>query len=801
MQPLTNLLPSECVKIAEEVKVPLVYLVKAITFLEEGATIPFLARYRQEATGNLDEPRLRLLARRLEYFRDLQDRRQAALRSIEERGKLTADLRARLETAQDPCEIEDLVLPFKPRRKARADHSREKGLHALADWLWNQQADGRAPQTVAESLLCPEKGVESVEQALAGARDILAERISETAAIRGELRQMMWAEGVVASTKSEKADGLAQQQKEAKPKYQGYYDFHEPVSRIPSHRLLAIRRGVKEGFLNWEIKLEEAKPIESLLSRVIRDRESPFAPHLEAAARDSFHRLLGPALEGEVRAALQERSEAEAIRFFQENLRNLLLRPPAGPIRVLALDPGLRSGCQAAVIDESAQCLFSGVIHPNEPNQSADSARAALKELIVNHNVRAVAIGNGTGSREIDLFVRSLLRDEKLDGVFSVVVSEAGASAYASSRLAREEYPDLDVAVRGAVSIARRLQDPLAELVKVDPRSIGVGQYQHDVDQEKLGESLQATVESCVNQVGVDAHTASFALLRNVAGVNERLAKRILEHRHNTGRFRSRAQLKQVPGFSEQAFQQAAGFLRIREGENPLDQTGIHPESYPVVEKMAARAGVSVPELLLRPDLVESLPLEEFQTETAGVPTLTDIRHELLRGDRDRRGKFVPPLYRNNVLLIADLKAGMEVEGMVTNVTNFGAFVDVGVQQDGLVHISELPGKSAKDPQAAVKVGDLVKVRVLSADATARRISLSMRPAPAPKVASPPAARPVEKKKAPAPAASKSARPAPSRAPAANGKPKPPRPAPPQAKPLTMEEKLALLQAKFRTRV
>jgi uncharacterized protein len=824
MQPLTNLPPAAYLKIAEEVKVPLVNLVKAITLFEEGATVPFLARYRKEVTGNMDEEQLRLLSGRLEYFSNLEERRQTVLRSIEEQGKLTPELRAKIEAVLEKNELEDLYLPYKPKRKTRAAMAREQGLEPLADWLWAQQHDGRTPESIAETLIHPEKGVESVQQALAGARDIIAERISDDAAIRKALRKTMWEEGVVVAHKSGKADELLQQQKESKSKYEMYHDFREPVARIPSHRLLAIRRGVKEGFLDSDIELEDAKPMESILSAVIRDRSSIFAPQLEAAARDAYQRLLRPSIEAEVRQALKERSDAEAIRVFQENLRNLLLAPPAGPIGVMGVDPGFRTGCKIAVVDETGKYLESAAIYPHQPRGDLAGARAVVKDLIVRHNVRAVAIGNGAASRETDAFVRALIRDEKLENVFSIVVSEAGASVYSASRLAREEFPDLDVTLRGAVSIARRLQDPLAELVKVDPKSIGVGQYHHDVDQVKLSDSLHATVESCVNAVGVDVNTASFALLRYVAGVNERVAKRIVEHRQNKGRFLSRNQLKEVPGFGDRTFEQAAGFLRIRGGENPLDQTAVHPESYPVVEKIAASLGVGLAELISRPELIDQCKLEEFQTATVGAYTLADIREELRKPGRDPREKFVAPRYRDDVLQISDLKEGMELEGIVTNVTNFGAFVDIGVHQDGLVHISEFSDQFIKDPRAAVKVGDIITVRVLAADVEGKRISLSMKPVrrPAEKVeprrpqrppqAAPPGPRSENgrgrrkpqkeaavprKMEPPPPAAEKPAQ----TAPASGGRPKQARAAPPKAKPLTFEEKLALLQTKFRTRV
>ncbi len=825
MQPLTNLLPAAYLKIAEEVKVPLVNLLNTITLFEEGATVPFLARYRKEATGNMNEEQLRLLAERLDYFRDLEDRRQTVLRTIQEQGKLTTELRAAVENVLDKNELEDLYLPYKPKRKTRASVAREQGLEPLADWLWMQQPDGRSVEAAAETFLNAGKGIEKAEQALAGARDIIAERVSDDAEIRKLLRKAIWEQGVVFSRKSEKAEELLAQQKENKSKYETYYDFREPAAKIPSHRLLAIRRGTKEGFLHSEIQIDDAAPLESIVSRIIRDRNSAFAPQLEAAIRDGYQRLLKPSIENEIRQALKERADAEAVRVFQENLESLLLSAPAGPIRVIGVDPGFRTGCKLAVVDETGKYLEGATIYPNEPRNDVAGARAALKDLISKHNVQAVAIGNGTASRETDLFVRALIRDEKLEGVFSIVVSEAGASVYSASRLAREEFPELDVTMRGAVSIARRLQDPLAELVKVDPKSIGVGQYQHDVDQNELSAGLHATVESCVNRVGVDLNTASFALLKYVAGVNERVAKRIVEYRNASGRFVARGQLRDVPGFGDRTFEQAAGFLRIRGGENILDQTAVHPEAYPVVEKMAAAAGVGVAELISRPDLIRQCKLEDFQTERIGMYTLQDIREELLKPGRDPREQFVAPRYRDDVLQISDLKEGMELEGIVTNVTNFGAFVDVGVHQDGLVHISELSDKFIKDPREAVKVGDIVKVRVLAADAAGKRISLSMKPprrppekAARPQTMAAAAFRPPNghavskaagnglKEKQPRPARAAQEQGPAAKKPAGQvavppEKTKPNRPPQVKSKPLTLEEKLALLQSKFRTRV
>jgi uncharacterized protein len=500
--------------------------------------------------------------------------------------------------------------------------------------------------------------------------------------------------------------------------------------------MLAIRRGAKEGILTFEIELDPAQPVAWLKSRVLRVH-GPWTPHLEQAVEDSYDRLLNPSIQTEVRLELKDRSDEEAIRVFRENLSNLLLAAPAGMLSVLAVDPGIRTGCKLAVVDDTGKFLESAVIYPLEPRNDLVGSVKTLAALISRHHVRAIAIGNGTGSREVSAFVRDFLHQAAQAQVFSVVVSESGASVYSASDIARQEFPDLDLTIRGAISIARRLQDPLAELVKIDPKSIGVGQYQHDVDQRHLMQGLEATVESCVNHVGVDLNTASFALLRYVAGIKERTAEKIVEYRNEHGRFRSRVELMAVGGFGPKTFEQAAGFLRIRGGANPLDMTAVHPESYPVVERIAESLGVGVPELIARPNLLDSVKLEAFRTGTVGDYTLADIREELRRPGRDPRDKFTAPEWRDDVKEIADLKPGMIVEGVVTNVTNFGAFVDVGVHHDGLVHVSELANRFVKDPNEVVKAGQIVRVKVVSADAKTKRIALSIKALSAPPPAKP----------------------------------------------------------------
>ncbi len=711
--------PHILVHIAKELNVKLHSLVATITLLDEGSTVPFIARYRKEVTGNLDEVAIAAIEGKAAYFRELEERRSTVLSTIEEQGKLTPELRATIEAALDRNQLEDLYLPYKPKRRTKATIAREKGLEPLADYLWNQQPSTEPLQLYAQSFVNAETGVNSFDEALEGARHILAERISETAEFRAHLRQMMLNDGIVVSKYVEDAQ-------DPEGKFKMYAEYSEPASKIPSHRMLAIRRGSNENILYFQIELDPAQPVAYLKSRVLRE-PGDWTPHLELAVEDAWKRLLNTSIQTDVRLTLKERADTEAIRVFRENLRNLLLSPPAGMIGVLAVDPGLRTGCKIAVVDETGKFLDHSVIYPLEPKNDKVGAARTLLGLIHKHNVRAISIGNGTGSREASAFVQEMLREAKLQDVFSIVVNESGASVYSASEIARNEFPDLDLTVRGAISIARRLQDPLAELVKIDPKSIGVGQYQHDVDQRELNKALEGTVEICVNKVGVDLNTASFALLRYVAGMNERSAKNIVEFRNKNGRFRTRVQLMEVPGFGPKTFEQAAGFLRIRGGENPLDATAVHPESYKVVEGIAAALNVHVKELIEKPVLLDSVKLEQFQTERAGAFTLRDIAEELKKPGRDPRAQFVAPEFRSDLKEIADLQPGMVLEGTVTNVTNFGAFVDIGVHQDGLVHVSELSNRFIKDPNEAVKVGEIVKVKVLTVDAKTKRIGLSIK--------------------------------------------------------------------------
>jgi len=716
MSDLKSLSPKILIHVAQSLNVPMKGLTATIELLDEGGTVPFIARYRKEATGNLDEVQIRSIEERLNYFRELEERRSTILSSIQEQGKLTDELKARIEAVLDKSELEDLYLPYKPKRRTKATIAREKGLEPLALYLWNQEAQATPLDVFAATFVDPEKGVASAEEALEGARHIVAEMISEDASLRKGLREMMLADGVVVSQKSE---GAADEQE----KFKIYYDYREAASKIPSHRMLAIRRGESENVLYFLIELDPARPIAHLKAHVLK-QTGDWTPHLETAIEDSYKRLLSSSIQAEVRLELKQRSDLEAIRVFRENLENLLLAPPAGQLNVLAIDPGIRTGCKVAVIDETGKFLEHAVIYPHEPKRDTAGSARILKALIAKFGVKAIAIGNGTASRETDAFVKEFLRQENLEGIFSVTVNESGASIYSASDIARQEFPDLDLTVRGAISIGRRLQDPLSELVKIDPKSIGVGQYQHDVDQRQLQRSLEAVIESCVNRVGVDLNTASWALLRYVAGVSERTAQKIVEFRNETGKFRSRVQLTAVPGIGPKTFEQAAGFLRIRGGENPLDSTAVHPESYGVVEQMATALRVRVQDLIQQPQLLEKVDKGQLE---AGSFTLNDILEELRRPGRDPREKFVAPSFKEDVREIADLKPGMSLEGVVTNVTKFGAFVDIGVHQDGLVHISELSNRFIQDASEVVKVGQIVKVQVINADAKLKRIALSMK--------------------------------------------------------------------------
>jgi uncharacterized protein len=771
--------PELLLHIAKLLNVSMHALTATIALLDEGGTIPFIARYRKEATGALNEVQIREIEEKLGYFRDLVSRRETILASIAEQGKLSGELKAKLELCLDKSELEDLYLPYRPKRRTKATIAREKGLEPLADYIWSQAAGDASLLEIAAGLVDvdkgADKGVASLDEALEGARHIVAERIAETAELRKATRQLLYEEGMIASRVS--VDGEA---KDAQGKFRMYYDFREPVKTIPSHRMLAIRRGEAEGVLYFLIELPTERATGVLRQGLLR-QQGDWTPQLELAIDDCWTRLLSSSIQGELRLELKRRSDTEAIHVFRDNLHHLLLAAPAGPISVLGIDPGLRTGCKVAVVDETGRFLAQEVIYPHT-GQTARAA-ATLAALVKAHQVRAIAIGNGTASRETDAFVRDFLAEQRLTGLFKVTVSEAGASVYSASEIARQEFPDLDLTVRGAISIARRLQDPLSELVKVDPKAIGVGQYQHDVDQRQLQQSLEATIESCVNKVGVDLNTSSWTLLRYIAGISERTALNIVKFRDEHGRFTSRKQLMKVPGVGAKTFEQAAGFLRIRDGEQPLDSTAVHPESYALVEQIAAAAGAGIAEVIANPALLGRVDKSRLE---AGAFTLNDILEELRKPGRDPRDTFVAPAFHEGVKEVGDLVPEMMLEGVVTNVTKFGAFVDLGVHQDGLVHISELSNRYVKDPGEVVKAGQIVKVRVLNADVKTRRIALSMKMAAAPKTADAAGTRPQ---------ASTSQKPQP--APPAK------RPQPQQKVPapmLTMEEKMAALSTRWKVR-
>ena len=729
-----NLSPEILLHIAQALNLPMRGLVAVIELLDDGGTVPFIARYRKEATGNLDEVQIRDIEEKLAYFRDLTERRATILSSIAEQGKLTDELKSRIEAALDKSELEDLYLPYRPKRRTKATIAREKGLEPLALYLWQQQPSTQPLESFAAGFVSAELGVANIDEALEGARHIVAEWISEDADLRKALRRLLFDEGVIVSRKA--TDAVDEQEK-----FKMYYEFKEPVKTIPSHRMLAIRRGESENVLYFLIEVEPERPVALIQQHVLR-QQGDWTRQLEVAIEDAWKRLLNSSIQGEIRLELKRRSDADAIQVFRDNLYNLLLAPPAGPISVLGIDPGLRTGCKIAVVDATGKLLAHDVLYLHTSKHGNAEAVPKLEALLLQHHVRAIAIGNGTASRETDAFIRDFLRERNLQGIFSVTVSESGASVYSASDVARQEFPDLDLTVRGAISIARRLQDPLSELVKVDPKSIGVGQYQHDVDQRQLQDSLENVIESCVNRVGVDLNTSSWTLLRFVAGITERTAQNIVSRRNEMGSFRSRTQILEVPGIGPKTFEQAAGFLRIRDGDNPLDVTAVHPESYPVVEQIALSLQTSVKEIIQKPQLLEQVDRRQL---SVGAYTLDDILAELRKPGRDPRDTFVAPVFHEAVREIADVQAGMVLEGVVTNVTKFGAFIDIGVHQDGLVHISELSNRFIKEPSEVVKAGQIVKVKVLGVDTRAKRIALSM------KALTEPSSRPVPKSGKPAP--------------------------------------------------
>jgi uncharacterized protein len=704
--------------LAEELNLPRGGVASVVKLLAEGGTVPFIARYRKEATGGLDEVAIRAIEERRAYLLDLEERRGAVLAEIHKQGKLTDALSKKILACRTKAELEDLYLPFKPKRRTRAIIAKERGLEPLADRMWAQPLDGDGPDAFAKGFVKPDKEVPDVAAALAGARDICAERIAESADIRKLTREAFAKEGIIRVTKNEEHEGKV-------TKFDMYANFEEAIATIPSHRYLAIRRGETEGVLRAGIDLESARLLPPILRLSGYNDKSPWATELSKAAEDACRRLLLPSVQSDVRVDLKMAADRAAVEVFAQNLRELLLAAPFGTKTVLGIDPGQRTGCKCAVVDETGKLLTHQTIYLVQGDGALDKARAAIRDLCRNYAVRAIAVGNGTHGRETEAFVREVLAAEGLKEAFCVPVSEAGASVYSASDIAREEFPDLDLTVRGAVSIARRLQDPLAELVKVDPKSIGVGQYQHDVYQGLLAKKLDEVIESCVNLVGVELNTASAPLLARVAGIGPSLAKKIVSHRDANGPFKSRKSLLEVSGIGPRTYEQSAGFLRIRGGEHPLDASAVHPERYSLVEKMAADLGVPVVSLIGDAKAVERIHTEKYQSGDVGHFTLNDILAELKKPGRDPRASFEPPKFRDDVRTLEDLKPGMELEGVVTNVTAFGAFVDVGVHQDGLVHVSQLADRFVKDPSEVVKVGEKIRVRVLEVDLNRKRISLT----------------------------------------------------------------------------
>jgi uncharacterized protein len=699
----------------------------AAELFAEGATVPFVARYRKEVTGGLEDLQLENLAKRREYFLELTERRDAILESIREQGKLTDELESAIRASVSKQELEDLYLPYKPKRRTRAQIARERGLEPLADALLAGAHGRDAADQLAQPFIDAGKGVEDAAAALAGARDILAERLAENAERRAELRRVLAGEGVL---RVRVLPG-----KETDPEaatYRDYFEHDEPGRDMPSHRLLAILRGEREGFLISDLRIDDDREVEGLTRSWGLPLETPCGRQIAEATADSYKRLLRPSITNDVRSEMRERAEHQAIAVFRANLESLLLQAPIGQVPVMGLDPGFRTGCKLAVVDGTGRVVATDVIHPVQPQMDEAGARKTILRLVEKHGVHAIAIGNGTAGRETEAFVRKVIleaADEKLQKTVVAIVPETGASVYSASAVAREELPQLDVTLRGAVSIARRLQDPLAELVKIDPRSMGVGQYQHDVDQRALETELDTAVEGAVNRVGVELNTASAPLLRRVSGLSERLARAIVDFRDANGPFPSRQILRKVTGFGPKTFELSAGFLRVRGGAHPLDNTAVHPERYDVVEKMAQAVQVPLPDLVGNKESVSRLDFARFKDEAHGLGTYTleDIRTELLRPGRDPRPEFKTPEWRADVTGIKDLEPGMVLEGRVSNVTNFGAFVDIGVHRDGLVHVSELTHRFVADPREAVKVGEIVKVKVLEVDKQRERIGLSIK--------------------------------------------------------------------------
>ncbi|HCO92782.1 MAG TPA: RNA-binding transcriptional accessory protein [Phycisphaerales bacterium] len=703
------------IKIASELALRPQQVAATAELLEGGATIPFIARYRKEVTGSLDEVAITAIRDRLNQLKELDDRRQSIIKSLEERKLLTDELEEKIMQAETMAVLEDIYLPYRPKRRTRATIAREKGLEPLADLIFAQNP-AVDPAAEAETFVDKNKGVESAEEALAGARDIIAEQVNEDQTARAGIRALFSEKGCFQSR-------VAKDKEEEGRKYEDYFDWQEPVAKAPSHRILAMRRGDREGFLRLQVTAPEEQALQ-ILERLFVKGQSACSTQVKEAVHDCYKRLLSPSMETEILAVTKLRADEEAIRVFAENLRQLLLAPPLGQKNILAIDPGFRTGCKVVCLDRQGRLKHSDVIFPHQSAKLAASDAAKTASVCKQYDIEVIAIGNGTASRETEAFIRNIkfARDIPV-----IMVNESGASIYSASQVAREEFPDQDVTVRGAVSIGRRLADPLAELVKIDPKSIGVGQYQHDVDQSLLRHGLDDVVISCVNSVGVEVNTASKQLLTYVSGLGPQLARNIIDYRNENGPFKSRRQLKKVPRLGAKAFEQAAGFLRIRDAVNPLDASAVHPESYHVVDAMAADAGCSVAEMMKDKSLRMKVHLQNYVSKTVGLPTLNDIMQELSKPGRDPRKQFEIFSFADGVNKIEDIEVGMRLPGIVTNVTNFGAFVDIGVHQDGLVHISQLADRYVRDPGDIVKVQQKVTVTVLDVDLAKKRISLSMK--------------------------------------------------------------------------
>ncbi|EOW9462229.1 Tex family protein [Vibrio cholerae] len=715
-----------CHQIAQELNVRPEQVIAAVTLIDDGNTVPFIARYRKEVTGGLDDTQLRNLDSRLAYLREMDDRRQTILKSIQEQGKLTPELEQAILSADSKNRLEDLYLPYKPKRRTKGQIAIEAGLEPLADTLWTQP--NTDPESEAAKYINAEKGVADSKAALDGARAIVMERIAEDANLLEKIRQHL-------NRNAEIVSRMVEGKEQAGEKFKDYFDHREPISKAPSHRALAMLRGRNEGFLtltlNADPELEESAR-QSYCETLIAEH---YGIHLSQATADAWRKQviswawkikISMHMETELMSAMKERAEIEAIEVFATNLKDLLMAAPAGPRATLGLDPGLRTGCKVAVVDATGKVLATDTIYPHAPQHQYDRAMQSIALLVKKFNVDLIAIGNGTASRETDAFAADLIKRGNLK-VQKIMVSEAGASVYSASELAAKEFPNLDVSLRGAVSIARRLQDPLAELVKIDPKSIGVGQYQHDVSQTLLAKRLDAIVEDCVNAVGVDVNTASAALLTRVAGLSAALAQNIVDYRDENGRFESRSALKKVPRLGPKAFEQCAGFLRIMDGKNPLDASAVHPEAYPVVKTIAEKNSKDLKALIGNTEFLRTLRAVDYTDENFGVPTVTDIIKELDKPGRDPRPEFKTATFAEGIHEVSDLEVGMVLEGVVSNVANFGAFVDIGVHQDGLVHISALTDRFISDPREVVKAGDIVKVKVMEVDVQRKRIALSMR--------------------------------------------------------------------------